>query len=232
MATFPVYATQASTGKYPPALGNGRTSPISNPSSSTLVESTPHIRRPSIELKVSSGGPNIINSVVVDSTGRPLYSISSDSKQTKMLSHKDNFEVATIDWDHSSPRMVFRGKNSSAKIRASCSFRTLATLTCDGMRIRSRIFFHGDSQFRWMHQPSRGFLIPANRSGLIVAKWHSESLADGLRLQIFQEALVEPGLIEAIILSILLLQSGHSLGDTLESLISMSPKYYGAGNLF
>jgi len=142
-----------------------------------------------------------------------------------MLSHKDNFEVATIDWDHSSPRMVFRGKKLKCK-------EWLTRAGRPGPKTESRIFFHGDSQFRWMHQPSRGFLIPANRSGLIVAKWHSETLADGLRLQIFQEALVEPGLIEAIILSILLLQSGHSLGDTLESLISMSPKYYGAGNLF
>ena len=49
------------------------------------------------------------------------------------------------------------------------------------------------------------------------------SRSDGLRLQIFQEALVEPGLLEAIVLSIILLQSGHPFGDcdTLESMSSM-----------
>ena len=54
-----------------------------------------------------------------------------------------------------------------------------------------------------------------------------ESHADGLRLQIFQEALVEPGLIEAILLSIILLQSGKSFGDTLSSSTNdQGPKYY------
>ena len=55
-----------------------------------------------------------------------------------------------------------------------------------------------------------------------------ESHTDGLRLQIFQEALVEPGLIEAILLSIILLQSGQSFGDTLSrSTNNQGPKYYG-----
>ncbi|KAF8260365.1 hypothetical protein EI94DRAFT_1811813 [Lactarius quietus] len=218
-----VYATQISTGGFPHAHGRGTTSPISNRSSATLVESTPPSGDPlsSSKFRVVAeyrqcgrGQPN----------GQPLYSISSDSKHTKLLSHRDNFEVATVDWDRPSPRMVFRGKKLKCKEWLSRARRP-------GPNTESRIFFHGDSQFRWMHQPSRGLLIPADRSGLVVAKWHSESLADGLRLQIFQEALVEPGLIEAIILSIVLLQSGHSLGDTLEPLMSMSLKHYGTANL-
>jgi hypothetical protein len=71
-------------------------------------------------------------------------------------------------------------------------------------------------------------LIPVNRPGLAVAKWRTESHADGLRLQIFQEVLVEPGLLEAILLSIILLQSGQPFGDRLPHLINdMGPKYYG-----
>jgi hypothetical protein len=43
----------------------------------------------------------------------------------------------------------------------------------------------------------------------------------------FQEVLVEPGLIEAILLSIILLQSGQSFGDTLpHSMNELGPKYY------
>ena len=71
-------------------------------------------------------------------------------------------------------------------------------------------------------------LIPANRPGLAVAKWRTKSGSDELRLKIFQEALAEPGLIEAIVLSIVLLQSGNSFGDCLESMISLAPKYYPA----
>ncbi|KAF8267720.1 hypothetical protein EI94DRAFT_1801297 [Lactarius quietus] len=92
-----VYAAQISAGGCPHAHGHGRTSPISNPSSATL------------------GGPNIVNAVVVNPTGQPLYSISSVSKHTKLLLHRDNFEVATVDWDCSSPRMVFRGKKLKCK---------------------------------------------------------------------------------------------------------------------
>jgi hypothetical protein len=55
-------------------------------------------------------------------------------------------------------------------------------------------------------------LIPANRPGLAVARWHVSSHSDDLHMEIFQEALVEPGLLEAIILSVILLRSGRSLG--------------------
>jgi len=54
-------------------------------------------------------------------------------------------------------------------------------------------------------------LIPANRPGLAVARWHVSSRSDDLDLEIFQEALVEPGLLEAIVLSLVLLRSGRTL---------------------
>ena len=75
-------------------------------------------------------------------------------------------------------------------------------------------------------------LIPANRPGLAIAKWRTKSRSDGMRLQIFQEVLVEPGLLESILLSIVLLQCGHSFGDTLHSLASRGPKYYGLSTSF
>jgi hypothetical protein len=115
MATSAAYATQVSAGGYPHVHGYDRTSIHSTPLSPTLVEATRFTERPSIELKFSSSGAKIVNSVVVDRVGRPLYSISSDSKRTKLHSQRDNTEVATIDWDRSSPRMVFRGKKLKCK---------------------------------------------------------------------------------------------------------------------
>jgi hypothetical protein len=61
-------------------------------------------------------------------------------------------------------------------------------------------------------------LIPANRPGLAVARWRVSSHSDDLDLEIFQEALVEPGLLEAIFLSVVLLRSGRALGDTTETM--------------
>jgi hypothetical protein len=101
------------------------------------------------------------------------------------------------------------------------------------------MFVHGDSQLMWMQRSDRGYvspllstvtpicrsidssqLIPANRPGLAVAKWRTESQNDGLRLQIFQVVFVEPGLLEAILLSLILLQSGYIFSDMLPSLMS------------
>ena len=59
-------------------------------------------------------------------------------------------------------------------------------------------------------------LIPANRPGVVVARWLVNSRTDELRLEIFQEALIESGLLEAIVLSIVLIRSGHSLGNPID----------------
>jgi len=208
MATSVFYTTQVFAG------GPGGAH-LPMPSETSLVQAVRYNERPSIELKVSSSGAKIANAVVVDPAGRPLYTISSDSKHTKLLMHKDNTEVATIEWDCQSPRMIFRGRKLKCK----------EWLSRAGPDTESRIFVHGDSQFKWMQRPSQGILIPANRSGLAVARWRIKSRSDELRLQIFQEALVEPGLLEAIVFSIILLQSGHSLGDS-ESMFTTGPIFY------
>jgi hypothetical protein len=69
-------------------------------------------------------------------------------------------------------------------------------------------------------------LIPANRPGLAVAKWRTDSRTDSLLLEIFQEALVESGLLEAIVLSVVLLQSGYPLGDSFEASTFSNPIFY------
>ena len=113
----PVDATQVSAAEYPHRdwQGNGRSPPPPTLLSATLVNGPRSNERPSIKLKISSSGANIVNSVVVDPAGLPLYTISSDESRTEFLSQKDNTKVATIDWDRSSPRMVFRGKKIKCK---------------------------------------------------------------------------------------------------------------------
>jgi hypothetical protein len=103
---------------------------------------------------------------------------------------------------------------------------------------RSRILTHGDARFTWMQGQRSAFghvrikfhqdttcrfvrtkidssqLIPANRPGLEVARWVVNARTDDLILEIFQEAPIESGLLDAIVLSVVLLRSGHSLGDS------------------
>ena len=77
-----------------------------------MVEPSRPNERPFIELKFSIGGANILNAVVTDSIGQPLYTMTSDEGR---CSQRDNTKVATIVWDRHSPRMVFRGKKVKRK---------------------------------------------------------------------------------------------------------------------
>ena len=83
--------------------------------SPTLINDPHHTERPSLKLSFPSGVSNILNSTVIDAAGQSLYSISSNSKRTTMVSCRDNIEVATVMWDRHSPRMVFRRNKIKCK---------------------------------------------------------------------------------------------------------------------
>jgi len=68
-------------------------------------------------------------------------------------------------------------------------------------------------------------LIPADRPGLAVARWQVGSGTDELILEIFQETPIEPGLLDAIVLSVVLLRSGQSLGDSSRQISLSDPTY-------
>jgi hypothetical protein len=114
MAAAAVYTTQVSAGEYLPLHVPRHASPPI-PMSVTLVNDAHLTERPSVKLKIPGGSSNIFNSVVVSASGQSLYSISSNSKQTTLVSCRDNVEVATVEWDRSSPRMVFRRKKMKCK---------------------------------------------------------------------------------------------------------------------
>ena len=166
MASSVVYPTQVSVGRYPHAHGHGITSSTLISLRPTLVNEPRNIERPSIELTFSSSGAKIINANVVGPADRPLYFISSDSKCTKLLSQRDNTEVATVEWDHSSPRMVLRGKKMKCKewlplAGPETEYVLMTLLSQDrhsDSRIRTRLLVHGDTQFTWMQQSSGGFV--------------------------------------------------------------------------
>jgi hypothetical protein len=71
--------------------------------------------RPSLKLNFPCGASSILNSAVINVAGQSLYSISSNSKRTTVVSCRDNVEVATVQWNRHSPRMVFRRKKMKCK---------------------------------------------------------------------------------------------------------------------
>jgi hypothetical protein len=116
MAAASNYATATRVSTY--AYLHRPSSPTASLTTSlspTLVNKTHYLERPSIKLRIPSGASNILNSVVVNAASQSLYSISSNSKHTTLVSCVDNVEVATVQWDRSSPRMVFRRKKIKCK---------------------------------------------------------------------------------------------------------------------
>ncbi|KAF8463220.1 hypothetical protein DFH94DRAFT_454047 [Russula ochroleuca] len=212
MAAASIYTTEVPVDEYLHRPSSPTTS-----ISPTLVNIAHYTERPSLKLRIPSGASDILNSVVANAAGQSLYSISSNSKPTTLVSCAYNVEVATVQWDRSNPRMVFRRKKIKCK--------TWLSLT--GPQNESRVFTHGDAQFTWTQGSTSGYLIPSNRPGLAVAQWHINPRADELILEIFQESPVESDLFEAIVLSLVLLRSGRSLGDSPENIVLTN-----SGNLF
>ncbi len=68
-------------------------------------------------------------------------------------------------------------------------------------------------------------LIPADRPGMAVARWQVNSSTNELILEILQEAPIESGLVEAVLLSVVLLRSGLSLGDSSGQVSLSDPTY-------
>jgi hypothetical protein len=109
------YNSQAFPDDHRQPHGHHRPLSLAASLSPTLVSDTHHAESPPLKLKIPGGASNILNSTVVDTAGQPLYSTSSDSKRTKLVSYRDNVEIATLQWDRHSPRMVFRGKKMKCK---------------------------------------------------------------------------------------------------------------------
>ena len=115
MAAPSVDNTQASADKCSQRHDDHRPPSPTTSLSPTLISDTHNTARPSLKLRIPGGASNILNSRVVDTAGQSLYSISSDSKRTTLVSCKDNVEVAAVQWDHHSPRMVFHCKKMKCK---------------------------------------------------------------------------------------------------------------------
>jgi hypothetical protein len=158
-----VYFAQPSAGNHQHCQSLGPVLPSSTFPSATLVNQAPAVNeRPSVKLKIISGKTNIVNSVVVNAAGQSLYSISSNSKRTTVVACKDNVEVATVDWDRSSPRMVFRRKKMKCKewlplAGPETEYKHTplpSPNNSESDTARSRILTHGDSQVIWMNKSS------------------------------------------------------------------------------
>ena len=114
MAAASTHTTQVSADEYF-HRPSSPTASLATSLSPTLVNNSHYTERPSLKLRIPSGASNILNAVVIDAAGQSLYTISSNSKRTNLISCADKTEVATVQWDRSSPRMVFRRNKFKCK---------------------------------------------------------------------------------------------------------------------
>ncbi|KAH9985924.1 hypothetical protein BJV77DRAFT_1161875 [Russula vinacea] len=202
MAAASIYTTRVSGDEYLHRPSSPTTS-----LSPTLVNNPHHIERPSHKLRIPSGASDILNSVVVNAAGQSLYSITSNSKRTI--------------WSRARTMSKLLPYSGTVPVLAWFSANEYIPAPFDPFRM----FTHGDAQFTWTQGSSSGYLIPANRPGLSVAQWYINSRTDELILEVFQESPVEPDLFEAIVLSVVLLRSGRSFGDSPEDVLLMTSPF-------
>ncbi|KAF8467537.1 hypothetical protein DFH94DRAFT_291133 [Russula ochroleuca] len=216
--------TQVSADEYLPHRPPSPTASLATSLSPTLVDKSSYTERPSLKICFpiiipSGSSPYFIEIVDIEVflTPMSLYRVSSSSNQTTLHSYRDNVEVANIRWDRSSPRMVFRRK------KIKCKAWLPLTGTGPQKDSESRMFTLGDAQFTWTQGRSSGHLIPANRPGLPVAQWYIDLnlRSNKVVLEIFREPPTgfESDLLDAIVLSVVLLRSGQSLGDSPEDIL-------------
>ena len=110
-----VYTIQVSDDEYLHPHAYHRAPSPTTSFSPTLVNNPYDTQRPSLKFRFPSGASDILNSLVTNLAGQSLYSISSNSKRTTLVSCSDNVEIASVQWDRSSPRMVFRRKKMKCK---------------------------------------------------------------------------------------------------------------------
>ncbi|KAF8467539.1 hypothetical protein DFH94DRAFT_291122 [Russula ochroleuca] len=212
--------TQVSADKYLPHRPPSPTTSLATSLSPTLVDKSSYTEHPRPSLKLTipimipGDSPYIINMVdfkVFNTPNWYKYYVFSSSNQTALFSCTDRVDVATVQWDRRpSPRMVFHRK------KIKCKAWLPLTSTGPQKDSESRTFTHRDAKFTWTQGRSSGHLIPAYRPDLSVAQWYIDLHTDQPILEIFQESPIESDLFDAIVLSVVLLRSGRSLGDSPE----------------
>ncbi|KAI0293866.1 hypothetical protein B0F90DRAFT_1351054 [Multifurca ochricompacta] len=195
--------------------------------------------------------------VVGVSTSSSEYLLSdSDTESSLTCSSSDNegIELARFGWDRSSPRvrlLLFDVKKKKKQPKVKCKdwlplVGTTATSKSNTLRYGSRLLTLHDMRYIITERKDGvGYLLRADNNNnntssptsfLPLARWRATSSEDAIvsqqRLELFEETITTPGLFDALVLALVVLQSRQPLGDDLpDSLDLTSPKFYGVGDL-
>jgi len=222
-----------------------------------LSASTPppaYTERPSRKFRITAApGADMLNAAILDASGHALYTTSSDAKLKKTTvrraagptPHPDSVpdagrDLARVGWDRASPRMRFLTDadgtelpKKSKKHKIKCKM----WLPRAGADTQSRVLtVHGTRYTIMERKGSTSYLLcskgDADASPLRpLARWRTTPDAQSQQLEVFEDACATPGLLDALALALVVLQSGQPLGDVPDCLDMASPMYIGTGNL-
>ncbi|TFY73657.1 hypothetical protein EWM64_g10355, partial [Hericium alpestre] len=123
-------------------------------------------------------------------------------KKRTVVSGRGGEVLVEIDWDHSSPRLVYRGEKKRKlkewiPLKENKSFRQIKYL---------------EKKYRWTARDECVVLEPAEKPGYPYAVCR-DGEGGSILLEVFQEALDIAGLLEMCVVGVVAMQSGKKLGD-------------------
>ncbi|KAH8984231.1 hypothetical protein EDB92DRAFT_1803259 [Lactarius akahatsu] len=186
----------------PPASGS-----VWRPSSAGTVQLPPApvrcspaaAARHSVSFKFTGTKKTILNSQVMDPYGKVPFNVASDKKTTTVRA-SDGTTLAVVEWNHSAPIMHHGGRKLRCK----------EWIVWNNSK-KVRVLTHAGKEYHWVTRNETVYLEPADRAGFAILIWRDPT--DVVEIEAFQESLVIPGLLEAAIVAVVIMQSGHKLGD-------------------
>jgi len=136
----------------------------------------------------------------MDPYGKAPFNVVSDKKHTTVRAADGN-TLAVVDWDHSAPVMHYGGR------KLKCG----EWIVWDNHK-QVRILTHAGKEYYWVTRNETVYLEPSDRPGFHILIWRDPT--EVVEVEAFQESLVVPGLLEAAIVAIVIMQSGHKLGGS------------------
>jgi len=135
----------------------------------------------------------------VDPYGKVPFNVVSDKKHTT-VSASDGSTLAVIDWDHSAPVMHYGGKKLQCREWIKLNKKE-----------KIRVLHHAGKEYHWTTRNETVYLEPADRPGFHILIWRDPTGV--AEIEAFQESLIVPGLLEAAVIAVVIMQSNHKLGE-------------------
>jgi len=164
----------------------------------------------------------------------------ADADIVNVVTAEDGEELARFGWDHASPRVRFGPTPDKKKKKRKVKCKEWLPLadSNSGARsnLHSRILTLGGARYSITERKGGvGYLLRVDDEHtfplLPLARWRTVPDSKSQQLEVFDGACAIPGLFDAFVLGLIVLQSAQPLGDVPDCLNLASHKFYSNGGL-